>query len=368
MYRFKLKRFWLLLSVPVSCLLIFIARSRPALAEAYAKGLYYRLSLLINKASGYAPLSVSEILVYIAAVFIIYYIIHNIIKIIKGRSDRGETAVKFIGNIACAAGLLLLAYTLNCGINYYRYTFAETCGLSVKPSSEAELKELCSSLQKDVNTSREKVSSGDGSVMKLSGKSIYVTAEKARASYDKLQKNYPLLHAGYGPPKPVYFSKLMSYANITGMFFPFTFEANVNTDAPDYTIPATMCHELSHLRGYMREDEANFIGYLACMESTDSDFRYSGNMLAFTYASNALYSVDSAAAKKISGGLSSGVKRDLAYNSAYWKKFEGPVADVSQNVNDRYLKANSQNDGVKSYGRMVDLLLARQRALKQTKK
>jgi hypothetical protein len=27
-------------------------------------------------------------------------------------------------------------------------------------------------------------------------------------------------------------------------------------------------------------------------------------------------------------------------------------------MNDSYLKANSQQDGVKSYGRMVDLLLA----------
>ena len=31
---------------------------------------------------------------------------------------------------------------------------------------------------------------------------------------------------------------------------------------PFYNIPHTICHELSHLKGYMREDEANFIGYL----------------------------------------------------------------------------------------------------------
>ncbi|MEG1621552.1 MAG: DUF3810 family protein, partial [Oscillospiraceae bacterium] len=52
------------------------------------------------------------------------------------------------------------------------------------------------------------------------------------------------------------------------------------------------------------------------------------------------------------------VKRDFQIYSQYWKKYEGPVAEISNKVNDTYLKMNSQNDGVKSYGRMVDLLIA----------
>ena len=361
---YHLKRLWLLLSFPCAAVLISIARSSPSFSEAYAKGFYYRLSLLVNRITGLVPFSVSEILVYIFIVLIVFYIVHNIIKIIKGKTDRAETAVKFFANAVCAAGIIFLLYTLNCGINYYRYTFADTCGLNVKPSPKSELVELCSSLENRVNGLRPKVKTDKNSVMELSKPSIYDVANEAKKSYDKLNNNYPLLHSGYSSPKPVYFSKLMSYADITGMFFPFTFESDINTDVPAYTIPATMCHELSHLRGYMREDEANFIGYLACTKSADNDFRYSGDMLAFAYASSALYSSDSKAADKIFSGLNGGVKRDLAYNNAYWKQFEGPVADVSQKVNDNYLKANSQQDGVKSYGRMVDLLLAQQRAEK----
>ena len=56
--------------------------------------------------------------------------------------------------------------------------------------------------------------------------------------------------------------------------------------------------------------------------------------------------------------LSDGVQRDLAANNAYWDQFEGPIAQISSQVNDSYLKANQQEDGVKSYGKMVDLLLA----------
>ena len=94
----------------------------------------------------------------------------------------------------------------------------------------------------------------------------------------------------------------MSWCNITGIFVPFTFEANVNVDVPDYSQPATMCHELSHLRGYMREDEANFIAYLACRNSENVEFQYSGAMLAFVYANNALYSADSEVLGTITAG------------------------------------------------------------------
>ena len=60
----------------------------------------------------------------------------------------------------------------------------------------------------------------------------------------------------------------MSYADIAGMYFPFTVESNINADGPFFTIPATMGHEMAHQCGFMREDEANFIGYLACKDAS----------------------------------------------------------------------------------------------------
>lgn len=38
------------------------------------------------------------------------------------------------------------------------------------------------------------------------------------------------------------------------------------------------------------------------------------------------------------------------------------MKEISNSVNNTYLKANGQEDGVKSYGRMVDLLLAEYRS------
>lgn len=358
---FKLHRLWLLLFYPAAAALLYFASVHEDFANWYADTIYPVISRIGNNLTGMVPFSVGEILVILFIMMIPAVFIRFLIRLIKRKGGRGETTVKFCINLACFTGIVFFLFAGNCGINYYRSTFAQTSGLNVKQSSEAELVRLCKSLAADSNTLRPKVKTDGQSVMKLSSESFSQNADKARTAFDGLSKEYPLLRSGYSGPKPVIVSKLMSYCNITGMFFPFTFEANVNTDVPEYTIPFTMCHELSHLRGFMREDEANFIGYLACAKSSDADFQYSGAVMAFTYASNALYSTDAETANTVFSQLSGGVRRDLEYNNAYWDKFKGPAADTANSVNNSYLKVNDQKDGVQSYGRMVDLLLALQR-------
>lgn len=363
---FRLKRLWLLLLAPAAFFLNLSASSNSDFAEWYAVTIYPILSRGVNRVTSLFPFSLAEILVFLLILGIILYFIRYAKKIIRSKEMRLHIAVKGFLNLLCIAAAIYFVYILSCGINYSRYTFSQTCGLEVKLSSKEELIGLCNELAGKVNNLRKKVQTDNKSVMKLSANQ-YDTAKQARAAFDEIGEKYPLLQPGYGPPKPLVCSRLLSYCDITGIFFPFTFEANINADVPHYSIPMTMCHELSHLRGFMREDEANFIGYLVCKNSNNLDFQYSGYMGAFIYASNALYSTDSSAAKQIYAKLSDGVLTDLADNSAYWEQFEGPVAQVSSTINDTYLKANKQEDGVKSYGRMVDLLLAEYRAEQQKK-
>ncbi|XOQ43977.1 MAG: DUF3810 domain-containing protein [Clostridium sp.] len=361
------RRLWLLLFFPAALLLTMCAAWNRAFAQWYAVKVYSGLSLTVNRITGFVPFSIAEILVIFLLAAIPVLLVFLTVGMIRKKGSRLLFALRFAVNLSVFISIVYFLYTINCGINYYRYSFADICGLDVKPSSVTELENLCVSLADDLNHIRPQLHTDEQGVMQLRTESMQLTAQKAAQAYDKIEEDYPFLRAGYSAPKLVYFSRVMSHLDITGVFFPFTFEANVNIDVPEYTIPVTMCHELSHLRGFMREDEANFIGYLVCQKSGDPDFEYSGDMLAFTHASNALFSTDAEAAQKIFSSLDKGVLRDLSYNSEYWKQFEGPATKVSNSVNDYYLKANSQQDGVKSYGRMVDLLLAEQRAKNQNK-
>ncbi len=353
----KLKRVWLILLLPAAIALTFLSSRSADFSEWYAVTVYPVLSRAINAAASLFPFSLAELFTPLLLLFLIGYCFWAAIGIFRNREQRRTRAVKFGVNLLCFLSAGIFAFTICCGINYSRHTFAEVCGLEISPSSKEELAALCEELISDVNALRNGIKEDGNSVMALSA-GISGTAKEAQKAFQSLEQSYPTLKAGYGPPKPVFFSRLMSRCNITGMFFPFTFEANVNIDVPDYSIPATMCHELTHLRGYMREDEANFIAYLASRSSSSPDFRYSGAMLAFVHANNALYSTDPQLAGELYAKLDAGARRDFAANNEYWDQFKGPIADTAEKVNDAYLKANRQEDGVKSYGRMVDLLLA----------
>lgn len=361
------RRFRLLIFFPAGLLLTACAARKPAFAEWYATGIYSALSSAVNRLTGLVSFSIAELFVILFFLLILAAVLGFAAGLIRRKTGRPLFALKFFINLAAFLSIIYFLFTVTCGINYYRYPFAKTCGLKVQPSSKSELEELCTSLVSEIDRLRPGLKTDRQRIMELRQNDLHLTAREAMRAYDQMQQDYPLLRSGYSAPKLVHFSRIMSRCEITGVFFPFTMEANVNADVPEYTIPVTMCHELSHLRGYMREDEANFIGYLVCRKSNDPDFRYSGDMLAFTYASNALFSVDADSAGKIDSRLVPGARRDLAYNSEYWEQFQGPVAQASSSVNDRYLKANRQSDGVNSYGRMVDLLLAQQRAEKQKK-
>jgi hypothetical protein len=80
-------------------------------------------------------------------------------------------------------------------------------------------------------------------------------------------------------------------------------------------------------------------------------------MLALVNAMNQLYEADSDLYFDLRDTYAQGITRDLEDNSAYWRQFDSPVSETAQEVNNTFLKANMQQDGVKSYGRMVDLLI-----------
>ena len=86
--------------------------------------------------------------------------------------------------------------------------------------------------------------------------------------------------------------------------------------------------------------------------------RYSGYLTGWVYAGNALARQDIDSYREIYGSLDPRAVEDLRDNSIFWNRYEGKVAQVSNQVNDTYLKINDQKEGVKTYGRMVDLMLA----------
>lgn len=355
----KNKKFLYVLLIPLSYALTILAKYNRSFAEFYATKVYKVFAVSIGFFTGLVPFSLGEVLIASGIIILAIYIIMTFIRTIKRKTLK--YAAIFVVNIVASASVLYFLFVLFCGLNYYRYEFTAYSGLEVKSSSKQELIDLCESLINDANKFRANLKTDENGIAALNDNSFYDTARRAQSSFDSISEKYEVLKGYYAKPKIVFLSRTMSYMQITGAFFPFTFESNVNVDIPAYDIPATMCHELLHLRGFMREDEANFLSYMACINSGYDDFAYSGTMLALTYSMNALYVEDRDAFVSLYKKYSEAVIDDIEYSSNYWKQFETKIAEISTKVNDTYLKSNNQIDGVKSYGRMIDLLLAEKR-------
>ncbi len=322
----------------VSTLFQILARKVPGFGDWYARRVYRFMVGSIGRLSGVFPFALVEACTYLLILYAVFYVFVH-------RKERKKILIRAVFLVT---GLFLL-FTFNCGINYYRKPFSSYSGLDMRKSSVEELERLCRELTDEVNRMC-------GDIAKeIDLKSLEKESVKAMK---RLGEAYPELAGYYPPPKPLLWSYFFSVQQLCGQYSPFTVEATYNRSMPDYNIPHTVCHELSHLRGFMREDEANFIGYLACIGSEVDAFRYSGYLTGWVYATNALAKADLEAYAEICGQLSEKAWDDLRNNNEFWGKYEGKTAEVSNRMNDTYLKLNSQTDGVNSYGRMVDLMLA----------
>ena len=74
----------------------------------------------------------------------------------------------------------------------------------------------------------------------------------------------------------------------------------------------TSAREIAHTMGFAKENECNFLGWLACATGGIPDYEYSGHFSAYIYCSNALYKADKELWRSASANLSQKVKKDLA--------------------------------------------------------
>lgn len=191
--------------------------------------------------------------------------------------------------------------------------------------------------------------------------------ELAIEAMQGLSKDCEQLEGFYPMPKQFYFSGFFSQQKMKGYFFPFTMEVNYNGIMHEINQPATICHEYAHLKGFLYEEEANLIGFLACVNSPDVAFQYSGYMSVLNYINNEFY--DAIGRNKdiydSHVKISSQVRKENVFlQEETWKRVEAKamlqteiVDKVSDKISETTMVLNGVEDGVLSYTRVVGLLL-----------
>lgn len=354
----KSRMVWAVILLTASAGLMIAGAYLPDFAEWYSENIYPLFVTTAGRLWGMIPFSVSEAALYILAAIFVLSLGKGIVRVIRAdgsrRTEAGRQAVSWLSGLLLTVGILAALYTLCCGINYHRRSFSEEEGIVTGRYDVQQLKEICLWLTEEVNELSSEVSRDEDGIMELDAPE----GDKAVEAMERLAEKFPALEGYYPRPKKLVISQILSYQGLSGIYSPFTVEANYNGDMTAYNMPFTACHELSHLRGFMQEEEANFIAFLACVESERTDFRYSGYLSGWVYCMNALYRADYGQWQEVRSLLSDEAEPDLAANNAFWDSYEGRISETADKINDAYLKVNGQADGVNSYDRMVDLIVA----------
>ena len=301
------------------------------------------------------PISLMEVLCVLLVLFCIGYVLFSALAVFRAKGHRWDRLYSAVLTAAAIGLGLWAAFCLLWGINCWSDGFQTRSGIYAREVSQEELAYTTlyfASRLAETSAAVPRTEEGSFAVPREE-----IIAESIHA-YDVLETQFPFLAYDDVPVKGMYFSRVMSYLDFTGMFCPFTAESNVNMDSPAARLPCTAAHELAHQRGFFSEQECNLLGILASTTCGIPAYEYSGWLSAFVYAGNALYSVDPELYWTIRGLLPAEVEQDLADSTAYWAQFEKKLPQkVSNTVYDGVLKAWGDERGIRSYGTVVDLLV-----------
>ena len=343
---------WLLVDLALIGLFLLTRHSRP-LMNALTTYVTEPLKRAIANITYLVDFSVAE-LIYVTAILVGVVLLPCGVRALMESRRKWQTLYRMVLGAACTALSIYVGLTLLWGVNYYADSFQDKSGIYAREASVEELEELTRIMAQGVIDTYDDVKRDETGLFAESRQDIFAAAPTI---YPYVYDEFPFLELQDRVPKALVFSEPFSMMDFTGFFFPFTGEANLNVHCPALYLASTITHELAHLRGIASEQECNFLAVVASTASDQPAYRYSGWLLGYVYTGNALYRADPEAWKAIRAAIPEEVVLDLRYHSAYWAAYEGPINEAASNAYDSFLKGYGDEDGIQSYGTVVDMLI-----------
>ena len=362
-----------------------IAWESPAFCDLYVNSVYPLWVNTYSRITGWFPFSVGEIMIVAGVIVTVGAVLLGLVAVVflSGFSKRRFYfgVMKFCKRYLTAYAWIFtgvaVVMTLNCFIPYHCSVLEEKYGMPSRMSADDP---LLDELMTKEYTVEELGQLRDYVVIKCNqlaeqverdenGNIIYPDnmEEIAIKSMQDLSTDCSQLAGYYPRPKQFTFSEFFSQQKMKGYFFPFSMEINYNSLMHEINRPATICHEYAHLKGFMYEEEANMIGFLACINSSDVTFQYSGYLSILNYINNEFYdAIDRNQAVYASHvRISPQVREENVFLvEDAWEKVEAKavisteiVDKVSDKLSETSMVLNGVEDGILSYTRVVGLLL-----------
>lgn len=382
----KAQKYFLLSAAGLAVLLNVLAWKSTVFCDFYVEHIFPLWLSTYGKWTSEFPFSVGEVMIVLAVTLLSVFVMLGLVAVIflsvkkwkeKRRSLSDTYRKRYDGfkrfyriyTIICANILVVVLWvmTLNCFILYHCSTFEEKYWNGVvKQTKDYTIEELA--MLRDfvvtrVNQYAKMMERDEHGLIQYDGN----MEETAIEAMQNLGEQYPQLAGYYTTPKKIASSEFLSQQYMKGYYFPFSLEANYNDVMYIMSKPATMCHELAHTKGFIYEDEANMIAFLACLHSDDIVFQYSGYLSVLTYIDNDfIESIDhNTEIYNSHVKISAQVKKDRVFlTEDAWTEVEKKavvstktVKKASNAFTNTTLILNGVEQGSASYGEVVGLLM-----------
>ncbi len=334
------------------CGLFALLKGNRKWMDLWVYGVMGPLEQLLGRFWGLFPFSAAELLTALLLAGSVIWAVLALIWAIRSKKD----PLRRLLALAAVWLWVLAGFNWLWNAAYYASTFSQRSGLATSPYTVEELAAVTAYFAQNAARLSAQVPRDEAGHFAQSVKDCLKAGPEV---YENLTSVFPCLAMRSQRAKPLLCSRLQSVLGFTGVYFPFTGEANVNTDAPRCLLPATVAHEMAHQRMVASELEANFVGIAACTSCGDAVYQYSGYLFGLIQLCNALYPEDSEAWYAVSEKyFTPQMAQDWNDNNDYWAALASPAEDTAEDAYDVFLKSNGQELGIKSYGACVDLLVA----------
>lgn len=332
--------------------IFFISGNHSWIENNYSNAFFPSLSKILRMLFGWIPFSIGDVVYSVVTISVLWQIGKFVVRLFHKKDSWG----KKLFPLFTAAIILLFVYVyfyLFWGLNYYRKGIEHQLGLQNGKFEKQQLIELNQSLLVKLNAAKEICLAKKDTVM--SSQRMF---QSSLEGYKNLENRFAFIRYRNASLKPSMFGKIGNYVGFQGYYNPFTGEAQVNTQIPNFVQPFVTSHEMAHQIGYASESEANFVGFLAATHSPDTLLQYSAYLDIFLYSIGNLRSVDSVASREIGRQLHEGVKRDIRTEREFALKHRTFLQNWTDAFYDFYLRQNRQRKGIGSYNEVTGWLVA----------
>jgi hypothetical protein len=318
----------------------------PALVERYYwRWLYPTLQANLTSLSNRLPIALFDVAI------VAFILIALVIWTRSIRHARRQQALRSLGR-GLAATLTLLAvvylwFLAAWGLNYARPPLESTMAFDAARVTPQAVRALA---EYSIDRANATHAAGHAAGFSAIHDSPQPLIDALHQVEKELGRPRPTIVAA---PKWSIFTPFYRASGVSGQLGPFFLETLINPDLTGPERPAVLAHEWAHLSGYAPESDASFVGLLAAMRAGPAA-EYSAWL---DLASESVNQLQPVTQRLVLEKLAQGPRDDQAAIRERLKALVRPVEQVAWSSYDRMLKSQGVEEGVKSYSRVIELLI-----------